>query len=227
MCLYFDFKPCCDNIKSEKGNNFTFFTINFKKNIAEDDYITNYSSILNNKKVKKQGVFNIHIILLLCRIFGVSKYIITDTSNIWIYNFIKYRKSYYQRIGFVPLDVRKYNKSLKIINNLTVTEYKKLYYDKFKTEFFYVKELKKKYFMKSLEYLLIKSKETEKMETLKMIFSTLVFNLKLFNIFDIIQLQYKFNTTKSYSKKYFNDYNLQYIYLYLIPNINLFCLFIL
>ena len=57
VCLYFDFKPCCDNIKSEKGNNFTFFTINFKKNIAEDDYITNYSSILNNKKVKKQGLY--------------------------------------------------------------------------------------------------------------------------------------------------------------------------
>ena len=199
VCLYFDINPfektnitiflSCDNIKFDKGIDIvSAFDINFKKNIAEDDYITKYKSVLNNKYIEKQGLFNIHIILLLCRIFGVSKYIINDSSNIWVYNFIKYRKSYYQRIGFVPLYTKKYNKALKIINKLTINEYKQMFYQKFK-KYPNIKMLKGKNFIKSLEKLSNKSNNKE------ILLSSLVF-LNLFNIFDLTNLQYKFNKIK-------------------------------
>lgn len=214
VCLYFDINPLektnitiflsCDNIISNKGiSNVSAFDINFKENIAEDDYIANYKSILNNKYIERHGLFNIHIILLLCRIFGVSKYIINDSSDIWLYNFIKYRKSYYQRIGFVPLNTKKYNKAIKIINNLTIDEYKNLYYKKFQ-KYPKIKMLKGKKFITSLKKL---SNNSNK----EILLSSLWVNLKLFNIFDLTNLQYKFNKNKIYSKNYFNIYNLQYI----------------
>jgi len=214
VCLYFDITPyektnisiylSCGDIKNNSGIDIvSSFDINFKKNIADDNYITKYKSTKNNKYIERHGLFNIHFILILCRIFGVSKYIINDGSNIWYYNFIKYRKSYYERVGFVPLYKTKYNNAIKIINNLSVKEYKNLYYKKYKKYPKNISKLKKNKFINSLENLSNSNKE--------IFLSSLFMNLKLFSIGSLTELQYKFNKNKVYSKKYFDNYDMQYI----------------
>lgn len=215
VCLYFDINPLektnitvflsCDTITDNQGSgNVSSFDINFKENIAEDNYISKYKSISHNTNVQRHGLFNIHVILLLCRIFGVSRYIINDSSDIWNYHFIRYRKSYYQRVGFVPLHTKKYNKAIKIINNLTIDEYKKMYYKKFQ-KYPNIKMLQGKKFIKSLEKLPNNSKHK------KILLGSLFIGLKLVNIFDITNVQYKFPKHKIYSENYFYTYNLQYI----------------
>jgi len=60
VCLYFDITPyektnisiylSCDDIKNNSGIDIvSSFDINFKKNIADDNYITKYKSTKNNK----------------------------------------------------------------------------------------------------------------------------------------------------------------------------------
>lgn len=222
VCLYFDINNkkgiriylSCDIISSKNGRDDpSSFTINFTKNIAEDNYISkqdknivNRKSIFNYITHGSNGLFNIHIILLLCRIFGVSKYI--RTNQFTISDLVKNKKTYLQKIGFVPLYKKKYNETSKIISKLTIDKYKKAYYKKYGKYPPNMEHIKGKYLFDYIDNSSDIDKQSEFILTAELIVNMHILNIC--NIFYINYVKYNFKH-ETYTKKYFDTYDLQYI----------------
>jgi len=217
VCLYFDINNkdgigiylSCDIISSKIGSVVpSSFTINFRKNIAEENHTSERISIFNNSTPENHKLFNIHIILLLCRIFGVSRYIGKTRFGIDEYDILQNKKSYLQKIGFVPLYKKKYNETLKIISKLTIDKYKKAYYKKYGKYPPNMEHVKGKYLFDYIDNSSDINKQSELLLTAELLAN--MHKLNICHFLYIMYMEYNFKH-KTYTKKYFDTYDLQYI----------------